>query len=139
MIRKHITMRDNKVAFDLEGVLLSIQQDVQEIKEELGGKADRTELENLRRTVEDVRIHGSGQAQQALADLTVVRAQVVKLEMEQASKSAVEASMRQLAEQGRSIRLFSIGLIATVILSLIGSAIAFAALVASIAFRFLGK
>jgi len=103
-------MRDNKVAFDLEGVLTSIQQDVQEIKEELSGKADRAELENLRRTVEDVRIHGSGQAQQALADLTVMRAQVVKLEMEQASKSAVEATLRQLADQGRSIRFFWIGL-----------------------------
>lgn len=135
MIRKHITMRDNKVAFDLEGVLLSIQQDVQEIKEELGGKADRTELENLRRTVEDVRIHGSGQAQQALTDLTVVRAQITKLELDQASKKAVDDTVRQLAEQGRSIRFFWIGLIATVLIGLFGNIVALAAL----AIHFLGK
>ena len=135
MIRKHITMRDNKVAFDLEGVLLSIQQDVQEIKEELGGKADRTELENLRRTVEDVRIHGSGQAQQALADLTVVRAQITKLELDQASKKAVDDTVRQLAEQGRSIRFFWIGLIATVLIGLFGNIVAMAAL----AIHFLSK
>lgn len=128
-------MRDNEVPFNLERVLTSIQQDVQEIKEELGSKANRTELDDLRRTVEDVRIHGSGQAQQALADLTVMRAQIAKLEMEQASKAAVESLSRQFAEQGRSSRYFWVGLMVTGL----GVIVAFLTGMGAIAIHFLGK
>lgn len=123
-------MRDNKVAFDLEGILTSIKRDVEEIKETTSKKADRVELNELRNTVEDVRRNGSGQAQHALAEITGMRTQIAKLELEQASKSAVEATVRQLAEQGRSIRFFWIGLIATVLIGLFGNIVALAALAA---------
>ena len=126
----HTKMRsENRVSFDIAEAFKEISEKLDEIQKEIGDKAERHELESLRNTLEDVRRNGSGHAQDALRELNEMRAKVIALDMGQASKDSVERALATLVEQQRNMKYFWVGLIANILLGMMGTFVAIASIV----------
>lgn len=132
-LKTHPMRSENRVSFDIAEAFKEISEKLDEIQKEMSDKSDRTELESVRLQLENVRINGSTHAQQAIKELVDLRAELTQVRMSQASKDAVEQMRNDFVNQGRSMKLFWVGLAVSIFGIITGNLIA----VAAIAIQFL--
>jgi len=119
---------NNQVSFDIEKILTKIDNDLEEIKSSLNRKAERSEVENLRNTVEELRRHGSDHARDALSQLSKLDMRVHTLEISQVREDAIDDITRRSNEQGARLKLAIWGLAITAVGVLLSFGLGIAAL-----------